>query len=51
MRLRGLAAATLASLVLVPATACGGADSGGDAKTLTYWASNQGTSLDNDKRS
>ena len=50
MRLRGLAAATLASLVLVPATACGGADSGGDAKTLTYWASNQGHSIQHDKR-
>ncbi len=37
------------------ATACGGGPRPGDgsndsAKTLTYWASNQGTSLDNDKQ-
>lgn len=50
MRLRGFAAAALASLVLVPVSACGGGDSGDDANTLTYWASNQGSSIQADKR-
>lgn len=49
---------TLAALALGPAlTACGGggddassgASGSGGSATVTYWASNQGTSLDNDK--
>ncbi|MEU4565241.1 sugar ABC transporter substrate-binding protein [Micromonospora sp. NPDC023956] len=46
--------ATLAAAVLAAAslTACGGSDdpSGGSGKTLTYWASNQGASLEADKK-
>jgi multiple sugar transport system substrate-binding protein len=55
VRLRriGMLAAT-AALLLPLAAACGksgGSDSGSTAGvTLTYWASNQGTSLDNDKQ-
>ncbi|BCJ36804.1 sugar ABC transporter substrate-binding protein [Actinocatenispora thailandica] len=30
-------------------TACGSSDSGSDSKTITYWASNQGSSIQNDK--
>ncbi|WP_328852483.1 sugar ABC transporter substrate-binding protein [Micromonospora globbae] len=43
-----LAAAVLAAASL---TACGGSgdDAGGSSKTLTYWASNQGASLEADK--
>ncbi|MEV4200389.1 ABC transporter substrate-binding protein [Micromonospora globbae] len=43
-----LAAAVLAAASL---TACGGSgdDAGGSGKTLTYWASNQGASLEADK--
>ncbi|MEV8097481.1 sugar ABC transporter substrate-binding protein [Kitasatospora sp. NPDC085879] len=57
MRINRLAAATavVATLALT-VTACGGGSStsgSGDnssPKTLTYWASNQGTSLENDKQ-
>ncbi|MFJ1702515.1 ABC transporter substrate-binding protein [Kitasatospora sp. NPDC088346] len=55
MRINRLAAATaLVATLALTATACGGgsSSSGGDnssPKTLTYWASNQGTSLENDK--
>lgn len=57
MRINRLAAATavVATLALT-ATACGGGSSTGGSgdnsspKTLTYWASNQGTSLENDKQ-
>ncbi|WP_371496161.1 sugar ABC transporter substrate-binding protein [Kitasatospora sp. NBC_00374] len=56
MRINRLAAATaLVSTLALTATACGGGSgssgSGDDSspKTLTYWASNQGTSLENDK--
>ncbi|WP_344217961.1 sugar ABC transporter substrate-binding protein [Kribbella sancticallisti] len=57
MKLRSLVAAVAVSALGVSLAACGGSDSGdssdggggGDA-TLTYWASNQGTSLDNDKQ-
>ncbi|KAA2255977.1 sugar ABC transporter substrate-binding protein [Solihabitans fulvus] len=39
------------ALLLAGMTACGGpADSTSSPTTLTYWASNQGTSLDNDKQ-
>jgi multiple sugar transport system substrate-binding protein len=51
---RRFAAAALSAALLVPAlAACGGSDGGteaGGTTTLTYWASNQGTSLDNDKQ-
>ncbi len=52
MRLRRLAALAVSAVMLVPMlSACGDSDSGDDASTtLTYWASNQGTSLDNDKQ-
>lgn len=54
MRLHRAAVAALSALMLVPLAACSGS-SGGDSTsaagtTLTYWASNQGTSLDNDKQ-
>ncbi len=54
VRLRALVAAVAVSALGL--TACGGDDSGGggggggEGATLTYWASNQGTSLDNDKQ-
>lgn len=55
MRLRSLVAAVAATAMGISLAACGGGTkndssggSGGD-QTLTYWASNQGTSLDNDK--
>ncbi|WP_342024842.1 sugar ABC transporter substrate-binding protein [Arthrobacter citreus] len=54
MKIRSLAAAAaIAALTLT--TACSGSgdtgtnDSSGDGNGLTYWASNQGTSLDDDK--
>jgi multiple sugar transport system substrate-binding protein len=52
---RVLAAAALAAVLTGTTAACGGGSSnngsGGNSspKTLTYWASNQGTSLENDK--
>lgn len=52
MKLRTFAAAAAIAALAVTATGCSGGSNGGsegDAKTLTYWASNQGTSLDNDK--
>jgi len=52
MKIRSIAAiATIGALALATA-GCSGGDSGGGAgggDTLTYWASNQGTSLENDK--
>jgi multiple sugar transport system substrate-binding protein len=52
MKIRSIAAlATISALALATA-GCAGGDSGGGAgggDTLTYWASNQGTSLENDK--
>ena len=52
MKLRHLAAASVPVLLLAACSGGGGgggsASSDGDV-TLTYWASNQGTSLDNDK--
>ncbi|MEV8375003.1 sugar ABC transporter substrate-binding protein [Kribbella sp. NPDC056861] len=56
MRLRSLVAAAAVSALGISLVACGGSDSGDSAggsggdQTLTYWASNQGTSLDNDKQ-
>ncbi|MFI1094452.1 ABC transporter substrate-binding protein [Streptomyces sp. NPDC020917] len=58
---RLLAATALVAALGLTATACGGGSSdssGGDksdpaslkGQTITYWASNQGTSLDNDKQ-
>ena len=53
MKIRTFAAAAAIAALAITATGCsGGATSGSnnaDGKTLTYWASNQGTSLDNDK--
>ena len=53
MKLRALiTAATVPAVALGLAACAGGGDgaSGSGSKTLTYWASNQGTSLDNDKQ-
>jgi len=44
-----LAAATLTSVLAACGGSSGSSGSGGNV-TLTYWASNQGTSLDNDKQ-
>lgn len=53
MKIRSIAAvATVAAVILSTAACSSGGDSGsssGGGKTLTYWASNQGTSLENDK--
>jgi len=53
VRLRKFATTAIAALILVPLAACtsGGSSSAssGQPVTLTYWASNQGTSLQNDK--
>src|SRR3954453_12516669 len=55
MRLhRTAAAAALSALMLVPLAGCSGSSddegSGDSGTTLTYWASNQGTSLEHDKQ-
>jgi multiple sugar transport system substrate-binding protein len=66
VRLNKIAATAAITLALVPVTACsskasssstgaasGSGSTGASANagvTLTYWASNQGTSLDNDKQ-
>ncbi|GAA0690754.1 sugar ABC transporter substrate-binding protein [Kitasatospora atroaurantiaca] len=57
MRTNRIAAATaLVAALTLTATACGGGSSSSGSgdnsspRTLTYWASNQGTSLDNDKQ-
>ncbi|WP_441247659.1 ABC transporter substrate-binding protein [Kitasatospora sp. McL0602] len=58
MRINRIAAATsLIATLALTATACGGGSSTGSGggsntspRTLTYWASNQGTSLDNDRQ-
>lgn len=48
---RTAAVTSLAAVLALAATACGGGE-GADTgpATLTYWASNQGTSLDNDRQ-
>ncbi|HZK36785.1 MAG TPA: sugar ABC transporter substrate-binding protein, partial [Aeromicrobium sp.] len=60
MRLNKIATAAVAGLIALPLAACSSSGSGNGATTgssnanagvtLTYWASNQGTSLDNDKQ-
>lgn len=53
MKLRTFAAAAAIAALAITATGCSGGagndSTDGGGKTLTYWASNQGTSLDNDK--
>ncbi|MFC8303883.1 ABC transporter substrate-binding protein [Specibacter sp. NPDC057265] len=54
MKIRSFAAAAAIAALALTATGCSGgndteAGETGGGKTLTYWASNQGTSLDNDK--
>ncbi|GIJ79829.1 multiple sugar transport system substrate-binding protein [Micromonospora phaseoli] len=50
MSRRHLAILTATVLAAASLTACGSGDeAGGDSKTLTYWASNQGASLEADK--
>lgn len=51
MKLRNIAAAATVAVVLIATAACssgGGTTGSGGGKTLTYWASNQGTSIAND---
>ncbi|MDN4615764.1 sugar ABC transporter substrate-binding protein [Leifsonia sp. F6_8S_P_1B] len=54
MRKRAIAAAAIAAAVSLVVAGCsgsgGGSGSSGSGSTITYWASNQGTSLDNDKQ-
>jgi multiple sugar transport system substrate-binding protein len=59
VRLNRIATTAVTALLVIPLAACGSSksktSSGGSANsdagtTLTYWASNQGTSLDNDKQ-
>ena len=51
MRARRLATTALAALAVTSGLAACSSSSGSDKQaTLTYWASNQGTSLDNDKQ-
>jgi len=60
VRLNKIATAAVAGLIALPLAACSSSGSGSGATTgssnanagvtLTYWASNQGTSLDNDKQ-
>ena len=45
-----LAGAVVAAVALVTAGCSGNSGNSGSGTTLTYWASNQGTSLDNDKQ-
>ncbi|MBA9003315.1 ABC transporter substrate-binding protein [Thermomonospora cellulosilytica] len=47
---RMASAAAALALAATTAVACGGGTSGGGPKELVYWASNQGTSLDHDRR-
>ncbi|RSM55954.1 sugar ABC transporter substrate-binding protein [Amycolatopsis sp. WAC 01376] len=50
MRIGMIAPALVLALAAAATTACGGGDTSSSAfKELVYWASNQGTSLDNDK--
>ena len=42
-------ASSLAAAITASPGCSGSSSSGGDSKTLTYWASNQGTSIDADK--
>jgi multiple sugar transport system substrate-binding protein len=52
MKIRSIAAVATISALALATAGCSGGDAGGDAgggDTLTYWASNQGTSLENDK--
>jgi multiple sugar transport system substrate-binding protein len=56
VRLNKIATAAFAGLIVLPLAACGGggattgSSSPNAGATLTYWASNQGTSLNNDKQ-
>lgn len=53
-RIRAAAAGAVTISLLTAATACGGGSSNGGSndspKTLTYWASNQGASIEIDKK-
>ena len=49
MRIGKISAVLALTLVAATSTACGGDTSANAPKELVYWASNQGTSLDNDK--
>lgn len=43
-----LAGVVIVAMLSTITTACSGSSSGSDSNTLTYWASNQGTSINND---
>ncbi|MFG1927394.1 ABC transporter substrate-binding protein [Cryptosporangium sp. NPDC048952] len=45
-----MAAVTVGALLASTLAACGGSSDSGDAKTLTYWASNQSISLEEDAK-
>lgn len=52
MKIRSIAAIATVAVILVATSACssgGTTNASGGGKTITYWASNQGTSLQNDK--
>ncbi|NML51851.1 extracellular solute-binding protein [Streptomyces sp. R302] len=50
-RIRAAVTGAVTLSLVLTATACGGGEDGGQAKkTLTYWASNQGSSLEVDKK-
>ncbi len=50
MRIRRIGATAASVLLLMSLAACGDDGGGGGAKTLTYWASNQGPSVDEDRK-
>jgi multiple sugar transport system substrate-binding protein len=53
MKKRAIIAGAIAAAVALVAAGCSGSGGSGDSasgSTITYWASNQGTSLDNDKQ-
>ncbi|MBE1484419.1 sugar ABC transporter substrate-binding protein [Plantactinospora soyae] len=50
MRVRKIGATAASVLLLMSLAACGDDGGGGGEKTLTYWASNQGPSLDADRQ-
>jgi multiple sugar transport system substrate-binding protein len=50
MRRRRVAALVTGALILIGPAACGGGGGGSSTKTLTYWASNQGRTMQQDKQ-
>jgi multiple sugar transport system substrate-binding protein len=50
VRTRGVAALVTSAMIAVGLSACGGGGGGSSPKTLTYWASNQGRSIQQDQQ-